>query len=110
RRKIGFDDRARRDAPGGPLSNDRSHDQERLIMADSKGWIVTTSSDRPIAEITKDLKAAGFSVGHVLEEIGSITGQAADDTATKLRSIAGVVDVSPDAPVDIGPPGSPETW
>ena len=79
-------------------------------MPDSKVWIVTTSSDRPMTEITKDLKEAGFSIGTVLEEIGSITGEAGDETASKLRSIAGVVDVSPDVPIDIGPPGSPKTW
>lgn len=79
-------------------------------MADSKGWIVTTSDDRPIADIANDLKAAGFSVGHVLEEVGSITGAAAEDTLAKLRSIKGVVDVSPDTPIDIGPPGSDDTW
>jgi hypothetical protein len=79
-------------------------------MAEHKGWIVTTSSDRPIKDIESDLKKAGFSVGHVLAEIGSITGAAADDTVTKLRSIPGVVDVSPDSPIDIGPPDSGETW
>ena len=79
-------------------------------MPDQKGWIVTTSSDRAIKDIASDLKDAGFSVGHVLEEIGSITGAAADDTITKLRSIPGVVDVSPDRPIDIGPPDSGDTW
>lgn len=79
-------------------------------MADQKGWIVTTSSDRPINEIESDLRKAGFSVGYVLAEIGSITGAAADETVTKLRSIPGVVDVSPDSPIDIGPPDSGETW
>jgi hypothetical protein len=79
-------------------------------MAESKGWIITTSPDRPIKEIAKDLKDAGFTVGQVLEEIGSITGAAGEDAAKKARSIAGVVDVSPDMPVDIGPPGSPDSW
>jgi hypothetical protein len=79
-------------------------------MAGHNNWIVTTSSDRPIGDITKDLKDAGFAVGQVLEEAGSITGAAADDTVTKVRSIAGVVDVSPDTPIDIGPPDSPKTW
>jgi hypothetical protein len=79
-------------------------------MPKDKSWIVTTSADRPIGEITKDLKEAGFSVGQVLEEINSITGAAAEGAVEKLRSIKGVVDVSPDTPIDIGPPGSPETW
>jgi len=79
-------------------------------MPERKGWIVTTSSERPMSEITKDLKDAGFSVGKVLEEVGSITGEAGDEIVSKVRSIAGVVDVSPDVPIDIGPPGSPDTW
>ena len=79
-------------------------------MPDSKAWIVTTSSDRPMTEIANDLKEAGFSIGQVLEEVGSITGEAGDETVAKVRSITGVVDVSPDVPIDIGPPGSPRTW
>ncbi len=79
-------------------------------MPDSKRWIVTTSPDRPMTEIAADLGAAGFAVADVLEEVGSITGAAAQDTVEKLRSIRGVVDVAPDVPVDIGPPDSPGTW
>jgi hypothetical protein len=79
-------------------------------MPEHKSWIVTTSSDRSIKDIASDLKEAGFSVGHVLEEVGSITGAAADETITKLRAIRGVVDVSPDRPIDIGPPDSGDTW
>jgi hypothetical protein len=79
-------------------------------MPQSKSWIVTTSSSRPIAEIADELKGLGFSIGQVLEEVGSITGQAGDDAITRAKSIAGVVDVSPDAPIDIGPPDSPDTW
>jgi hypothetical protein len=79
-------------------------------MPEHKGWIVTTSSERSIREIASDLEEAGFSVGYVLEEVGTITGAAADDTITKLRSIPGVVDVSPDRPITIGPPDSGDTW
>jgi hypothetical protein len=79
-------------------------------MADQKRWIVTTSAERSIHDISKDLKTAGFNVGQVLEEIGSITGAAGEDALTRLRSIPGVVDVSPDLPIEVGPPDSPETW
>ena len=75
-----------------------------------KTWIVTTSSDRPLKDIARDLTEAGFSVETVNDEIQSITGAAEDQSVAKLRRISGVVDVSPDAPVDIGPPDSPETW
>jgi hypothetical protein len=73
-------------------------------MAENKRWIVTTSSDRPINEIAEDLKKAGFSIGRVMERVGSISGTAAEDIVTKLRSIPGVVHVSPDRPVAIGLP------
>jgi hypothetical protein len=79
-------------------------------MAKKREWIVTTSSDRPIQDVAKDLAATGFSVGSVLDEAGCITGAASDAVVEKLRGIAGVVDVSPDAPIDLGPPDAPETW
>jgi hypothetical protein len=74
------------------------------------GWIVTTSGDRPAKEVAKDLKAAGFSVGQILEEIGSIIGEADERVIDKVRSIRGVADVSREGEVDIGPPDAPTTW
>jgi hypothetical protein len=79
-------------------------------MPQSKTWIVTTSGERPLGEIANDLKRTGFSIGQVLGEIGAITGSASDDVAAKLRAIPGVADVSPDMPIDIGPPDAPITW
>ena len=79
-------------------------------MAKSKTWIVTTSGDRPTKDVAKDLKAKGFVVDQVLDEIGAITGTADDTVASKLRAIDGVADVSPEGAVDIGPPDAPETW
>jgi predicted CoA-binding protein len=76
----------------------------------NRSWIVTTSTDRPIQDIARDLTAAGFSVGAVNDEIQSITGEAGQDAAARLRSVKGVVDVSPDEPIDVGPPGSPDSW
>ena len=79
-------------------------------MPKSKGWIVTTSGERPAKDVAKDLKAKGFSVGQVLDEIGAITGEADDAVADKLRAVKGVADVSPDEAIDIGPPDAPTTW
>jgi hypothetical protein len=79
-------------------------------MAKNKNWVITTGGNRPIADIAKDLAAAGLKGGQVLETVGSITGSAAEDDLAKLRKVRGVVDVAPDTPVDVGPPGSPETW
>jgi hypothetical protein len=76
----------------------------------SRRWVVTTSSNRSLSEIEKKLSKAGFVVDQVLDEIGCINGTASDEVASKLRDITGVTDVSPETPIDIGPPDSPETW
>jgi hypothetical protein len=68
--------------------------------------IVTLTGDRPIAEVTGDLKAAGLTVDQVLTSTGIVTGSAHPEAASRLRKVRGVADVSPDHPVDIGPPGS----
>jgi hypothetical protein len=79
-------------------------------MAKGNRWIITTNADRPIKDIAKDLGAAGLKGVRVLKEVGSITGSADEKVVTKLRKVRGVVDVSPDADVDVGPPDSSETW
>ena len=79
-------------------------------MAETQSWIVTTSDDRPIQDIAKDLTDAGLLDAQVLKEINVITGKAANKVQEKLRKVRGVIDVSPDMPVDIGPPDSPTTW
>lgn len=79
-------------------------------MTKSKHWIVTTTGDRSLADIKKDLTKTGFKVKQVLDAIGCITGAADDAVVKKLRSIHGVADVSPDTPIDIGPPDAPVTW
>ena len=68
-------------------------------------WIVTATGERPVAELVVDLRQAGLVVGTLLAEIGVVTGQCSKAQAAALRKVAGVADVSPDAPVDIGPPG-----
>jgi hypothetical protein len=80
------------------------------IMAEEKQWVVTISGGRPIGEVAKDLTKSGFNVDNVLDQIGSITGHASDDVIHHLRAVPGVADVSPDHPIDIGPPGAPVTW
>jgi hypothetical protein len=79
-------------------------------MAKRKEWIVTTSGERPAKDVAKDLKAKGFAVDQVLDEIGTITGAADDDVAAKARTVKGVTDVSPEGTIDIGPPDAPTTW
>lgn len=69
--------------------------------------VITLSGDRPIHEVAADLRAAGLDVDHVLEAIGSVTGSSHPKNVGRLRRVRGVADVSPDHPVDIGPPGAP---
>jgi hypothetical protein len=73
-------------------------------------WIITTDGNRPIRSIAKDLADAGLIGGKVLTEICCITGSAPDKVAAKLRKVQGVIDVSPDMPIDVGPPDSTDTW
>lgn len=79
-------------------------------MVNQKRWTVTSSGDRPLDEVVKKLNETGFTVDQVLGEIGCIAGTAAENVITKLRSIPGVADVSPELSIDIGPPNSPSTW
>lgn len=79
-------------------------------MAERRSWIVTLSGERKPAEVKRDLAAAGFAVGEVMEAIGVITGTADAAAVERARAVKGVADISPDTPVDIGPPGSDRTW
>lgn len=71
-----------------------------------KKWLISTNEERPIKEIAADLEKLGLSDYQTLEEIGCITGDAEEDDVEKLRSVPGVVDVSPDFEVTSGPPDS----
>lgn len=73
-------------------------------------WIVTTSHERPINDVVRDLRETGFAVREVLAEVLSITGQASDTVARQVESIPGVVAVMRDEVFDVGPPDAPVTW
>ena len=79
-------------------------------MAKKRHWIVTTSEGRNVKAVAKALKSAGFEVGQVHDQIGTISGAADSAVLKKIRKIDGVADVSADAAVDIGPPNSRDTW
>ncbi len=81
-------------------------------MDERKKLVVTTSEDRSIKEVEKDLVKKGFVVAQVYESIGSIRGEIADgEKIDKLKEIPGVIDVSEEPPpVNIGPPDSPISW
>jgi hypothetical protein len=69
--------------------------------------VVTLTGDRPIHEVAGKLRAAGLTVDQVMESVGIVTGSAPPDATIRLRRVRGVADVSPDHPVDIGPPDAP---
>jgi 3-hydroxyisobutyrate dehydrogenase-like beta-hydroxyacid dehydrogenase len=79
----------------------------KTAKAANQRVVITLSGDRPIREVAADLRAAGLDVDHVLEAIGSVTGSSHSRNMKRLRQVRGVADVSPDHPVDIGPPGAP---
>lgn len=79
-------------------------------MPQQKQWIVTTSAERPMRDVVKDLESAGFSVRQVFDEIQSVAGSAGEEAVSRLRQVQGVTDVSPDEPIEIGPPESGDTW
>ena len=70
--------------------------------------VVIAEGDRPMHEITRDLHAAGFQVGDVLEAIGQVTGHAPANLKNRLKKIRGVKDVTgTHQDFNIGPPGAP---
>jgi hypothetical protein len=75
-----------------------------------KSWTVTTSGDRPLGDVAKDLRKSGFKVDELMTEIGIITGEAPDGAAAKARKVKGVTDVSSTPTADVGPPDSSDTW
>ena len=79
-------------------------------MPAHKTWIVTASGDRPLPTVVEDLTRAGLTVDQVLDAIGVVTGSADEAAAAAMRAVPGVADVSPDQPVDVGPPDAPTTW
>ena len=79
-------------------------------MDTRKRWTVTTTGDSPLREVAQHLRSAGFLIDQLLTEIGCITGTASDEVAARARQMPGVADVSPEAGVDIGPPGGTTTW
>ncbi len=79
-------------------------------MPSSSQWIVTTSPERPVAEVASELAKAGLDVEQVLDEIGCVIGRGGPDLVPRLKAVRGVADVSRGTGIDIGPPGSDTTW
>ncbi len=79
-------------------------------MASNLKWTVTLSQSAALAQVEHDLRQAGFEIESVLGEIGVITGSAASEVAEKVADLPGVADITREGRIDIGPPGSGDTW
>lgn len=79
-------------------------------MAELKKWVVTLTNERSPEEVRTALTKAGMKVEQMLAEIGVVTAAGDDSCAERARHLPGVADVTRDQPIDIGPPGSPDTW
>jgi len=81
-------------------------------MSKGSKFVVSTSGNRSLIDIKDELSDHGFKVEHTLDAIGCFTGEFTDDEdPDSLKSIPGVIDVSPEPePVDVGPPNSSMTW
>jgi hypothetical protein len=84
------------------LSRNYSHGKSRKAVPDRHGF------ERP--QVARDLKAAGLEVEEKLDAVGIVTGKSHAKSVGRLRKVRGVVDVSPDHKVDIGPPDAPISW
>lgn len=80
-------------------------------MATNKNWVVITTGDRPIKEISAELKKKGFKVEHEMEAIGQITGAASETVKKEAQNIKGIASISASADdINIGDPNSAITW
>lgn len=79
-------------------------------MAKLPKWLVTVDLDKSIQEIRGQLESEGFVVDNLLADVGCITGQANQETVNRSRQIAGILDISPDVPIQLPPPDEQETW
>ncbi len=75
----------------------------------SQLWMVTVSDSDRIHAIAKQLETHGFTIDEVFDQIGSLTGSATEAAAERVRSVDGVVDVSPLPTIDVGPPDASVT-
>jgi len=80
-------------------------------MSDQKTYIVLTSEDEPIHDISKKLKSTGFSIDSTLDAIGQIIVTGDEKMKKAAMKIKGVKSIHASADdINIGPPDSETTW
>jgi hypothetical protein len=68
--------------------------------------VVSVSDDRrdAIQDVVSALRAAGMTVDHVLEPIGTVTGSMGSSTMSGLKSVPGVAEVELERTYETPPP------
>jgi hypothetical protein len=80
-------------------------------MDEKKTYIVLTSGDEPLDNISRELKKNGFSIDSTLDAIGQIVAKGNEQQKKKALKIKGIksIHLSHDD-IDIGPPDAGSTW
>lgn len=81
-----------------------------MVEGPMKTWMIVTSGERPLAEVSRDLAKAGLTNIALLEAIGCITGDTKGEGAARLRRVKGVSDVSESPGIQLPPGEASETW
>jgi len=76
-------------------------------MTSTPLWTVTIAPGTSIHEVAASLRDSGLTITDVFDAIGVINGHASNATLPKLQGVSGVVDVSPNLDINIGPPDAP---
>ena len=79
-------------------------------MSNKKQWIVVTSGEHSLDDVSKELEKKGFTIDSKLEAIGQIVGTATDDMRNEALKLKGISSIEPSHEINIGPPGSDITW
>lgn len=79
-------------------------------MSQKKQWIVVTSGDRPIEEISEALEKKGFTVESTLDAIGQIIGSATEAVKEEAAKVKGISAIQSSGDINIGPPDADITW
>lgn len=80
-------------------------------MSDKKTYIIITSEDEPIQNISRELKKKGFSIESTLDAIGQIIGKGDAEMKKEALKIKGVKDIiQSHDDINIGQPDSDTTW
>lgn len=72
-------------------------------MTNHQTWLVSVDLQADVASVARMLSERGFKLKEVHSEISCITGVASEEDIPSLRKITGVLDISPDVPIDVGP-------